>query len=72
MIKHVRYKYAVKVHEEHGVLVAPIIGQVIPKSVASNGLLAHIAQSKYAYQLPLYRQQDIWKDLEVDLSRTIA
>jgi transposase len=69
VIKHVRYKYAVKAHEEHGVLVAPIIGQVIPKSVASNGLLAHIAQSKYAYHLPLYRQQEIWKDLEVDLSR---
>lgn len=70
VIKHVRYKYAIKGHEEHGVLVAPITGQVIPKSVASNGLLAHIAQSKYAYHLPLYRQQEIWKDLEVDLSRS--
>ena len=69
VIKHVRYKYAVKGYEEHGIKIAPIVGQVIPKSVASNGLLAHIAQSKYAYHLPLYRQQEIWKDLEVNLSR---
>ena len=40
VIKHVRYKYAVKGYEEYGVKTAAITGQVIPKSIASNGLLA--------------------------------
>ncbi len=69
VIKHVRYKYAVKGYEEYGVKTAAITGQVIPKSIASNGLLAHIVQAKYSYHLPLYRQQRIWQELEVDLSR---
>ena len=69
VIKHVRYKYAVKGYEEYGVKTAAIKGQAIPKSIASNGLLAHIVQAKYSYHLPLYRQQRIWRELEVDLSR---
>jgi len=28
---------------------------ILPKSLASPGLLAHIAQAKYQYHLPLYR-----------------
>ena len=70
VIKHVRYKYAVKGYEEYGVLTAPIANQAIPKSVASNGLLAHIVQAKYCYHLPLYRQQIIWRELDIDLSRS--
>jgi hypothetical protein len=43
--------------------------QLIPKSIATEGLLAHIAVSKFADGLPLYRQQKIFGRLDVDLSR---
>jgi len=67
VLEHVRFKYAVKDKEELGVKIAKITGQVIPKSLASSGLLASIVQNKYQYHLPLYRQTQIWKDLEVDI-----
>jgi transposase len=35
--------------------------QLIPKSNATAGLLGHIAVSKFADGLPLYRQQKICK-----------
>lgn len=67
ILEHVRFKYAVKDQEELGVKIANITGQAIPKSLASNGLLAHIVQNKYQYHLPLYRQMQIWKDLDVEI-----
>lgn len=69
VLQHVRFKYAVKGKEELGVRIASIIGQAIPKSVASSGLLAHIVQAKYCYHLPLYRQEQIWRELDVHIPR---
>ncbi|MEA2091512.1 MAG: IS66 family transposase [Campylobacterota bacterium] len=43
--------------------------QPIPKSIATAGLLAHIAQAKYCHHLPLYRQEQIWSELDVRLPR---
>jgi transposase len=43
--------------------------QAIPKSLASPGLLAHVAVSKYQDALPLYRQETILRRIGVDLSR---
>jgi transposase len=51
------------------VKIAPAPVQLIPKSIATEGLLAHIAVSKFADGLPLYRQQKIFGRLDVDLSR---
>ena len=65
----VRFKYAVKGREELGVLIAPVANQPIPKSIASASMLAHIAQSKYEYHLPLYRQERIWASLGIDIPR---
>jgi len=42
---------------------------LIPKSNATAGLLAHIAVSKFADGLPLYRQEKIFFRIGVDLSR---
>lgn len=72
VIQHVRIKYAVKTREELGVKLAPMPEQIIPKSIASAGLLAHIAQAKYCYHLPLYRQEQIWRELDVHLPRNSA
>ena len=69
VLLHKRMKYAVKGLEELGVRTARMPLQIIPKSIASAGLLAHTAQAKYQHHLPLYRQEQIWKELDVDLSR---
>jgi len=69
VLLHKRMKYAVKGLEELGVRTAKMPLQIIPKSIASAGLLAHIAQAKYQHHLPLYRQEQIWKELEIDLPR---
>jgi transposase len=70
VIEHIRYKYAVKNKEELGVMIAPMPTQMIPKSIASSSLLAHIAQAKFCHHLPLYRQEAIWKSLDIDLKRS--
>ncbi len=69
VIEHVCFKYAVKDREELGIKIAPLPKQPIPKSVASAGLLAHVATAKYCYHLPLYRQEKIWESLDVHLPR---
>ncbi len=74
VIRNIRPKYACK-HcegvEDDGptVKIAPVPVQLIPKSNATEGLLAHIAVAKFADALPLYRQQKIFDRLGVELSR---
>jgi transposase len=43
--------------------------QLIPKSIASNALLAQIAIQKFLDYLPLYRQEQIFKRHDIALSR---
>ena len=69
VIENVCFKYAVKGKEELGIKTAKIPKQPIPKSIATSGLLAHVATSKYCYHLPLYRQEQIWQSLDVRLPR---
>ncbi len=74
VMRHIRYKYACKNCEgvqDDGptVKIAPAPAQLIPKSIVTEGLLAHILVSKFADALPLYRQQKIFARLGVDLSR---
>jgi transposase len=74
VIRHIRYKYACKScegieSEGPTVKIAPPPVQLIPKSMATEGLIAHIAVSKFADALPLYRQQKMFTRLGVDLSR---
>lgn len=74
VIRHVRYKYACKncegvESEGPTVKIAPAPVQLIPKSIASEGLIAHLVVSKFADGLPLYRQQKIFGRLGIELSR---
>ena len=74
--RHIRYKYACKNCEgveDDGptVRIAPAPVQLIPKSNAGAGLLAHIAVSKFADGLPLYRQQKIFGRLGIEISRAV-
>lgn len=75
VLRHIRYKYACKQCEgveSDGptVKIAPPPVQLIPKSNATEGLLAHIFTSKFADGLPLYRQQKIFARLGLDLPRS--
>jgi transposase len=68
VIRHIRKKYACAQCEQ-GVKIAPAPAQPIPKSLASPGLLAHIAVAKYADALPLYRQEKILQRSGIELPR---
>ncbi len=65
VIRHIRKKYACSCGQ--CIKTAPLPAQPIPKSMASPGLLAHIAVSKYQDALPLYRQETILQRIGVDL-----
>ena len=68
VIRHVRIKYACPCCHL-GVTTAPMPAQPIPKSIASPGLLAHVAVAKYQDGLPLYRQEAILKRSGIELPR---
>lgn len=57
VIEYHRLKYSAP-DEEPGVIVAPAPPSILPKSIASASLLAHIITNKYADGLPLYRQEE--------------
>jgi len=74
VIRHIRLKYACKScegveSEGPTVKIAPVPVQLLPKSIASEGLIAHLIVSKFADGLPLYRQQKIFGRLGIELSR---
>lgn len=70
VIRHVRIKYACP-HCRQGVNLAPMPSQPIPKSLASAGMLAFLAASKYADGLPLYRMESVLRRSGIELDRTV-
>ena len=75
VIRHIRYKYACKSCEgvENGgptVKIAPVPEQIISKSIATPGLLAHIFTAKFVDAVPFYRQEKQFERLGVELNRT--
>jgi transposase len=74
VIRHIRYKYACKQcegveSEEGAVKTAPLPPQLIPQSISTPGLLAHILTAKFADGLPFYRQEKQFVRIGVDLPR---
>ncbi len=67
VLRHIRKKYACPCGQ--CIKTAPLPNQPIPKSLASPGLLAHVAVSKYQDALPLYRQENILQRIGVDIPR---
>jgi len=75
VIRHIRPKYACKNCEgvkDDGpsVKIAPVPPQIIPKSIASPGLLARILTGKFIDHTPFYRQEKQLVRLGVEISRT--
>jgi transposase len=68
VLQHVRKKYACPGCEQC-VKTAPLPAQILPRSNAGPGLLAHIVTSKYVDALPLYRQETIFERHGVHLPR---
>ena len=75
VIRNIRYKYACKNCEgveDDGptVSIARMPEQMIPKSMATPGLLAHILIAKFADALPFYRQEKQFARIGVELPRS--
>jgi transposase len=73
VIEHVRPKYSCRHCEQHGsevkIKIAPVPASAIPKSIATASLLSQIITNKYQYALPLYRQESLFKQYGIELSR---
>ena len=75
VIRHIRPKYACKScegieTEGSTVKIAPPPKQILPKSIASAGLLAQIVTAKFVDALPFYRQEKQFSRLGYEISRT--
>ncbi|WP_168124081.1 IS66 family transposase, partial [Paenibacillus sp. HB172176] len=73
VVEHKRHVYACRRCEQEAIrtpiLTAPMPAPVAPGSLASPSILAHIMSQKYVDSLPLYRQEQAFLRLGVELSR---
>lgn len=73
VIEHVRLKYSCRTCESKGtatnIQIAPVPPSPIPKGISTATLLSQIITSKYQYALPLYRQESLFKQYGIELSR---
>lgn len=73
VVKHVHYVYSCRRCEKEEVttpvITAPMPAPVLPGSPVSPSLLSYIMTQKYEAGLPLYRQEQQFKSLGIDLSR---
>jgi transposase len=73
VVKHVRYVYSCR-HCEHEELNTPVVtaampAPVLPGSLVSPSAMAYIMSQKYVEGMPLYRQEQQFARLGVELSR---
>lgn len=73
VIEHHRLKYACRTCDKQGTTTpikqAPPVPSLLPKSIVTPSLLAQIITAKYQYSLPLYRQETLFQQLGIRLSR---
>lgn len=69
VIEHARIKYACQACQERPA-IAPPPEKVIDKGLAGPGLMAWIAVSKFSDHQPLYRQENIFARLGLDIPRS--
>ena len=73
VIKTIRPKYTCRHCEREGiesaVKTAKMPATPIPKSIATPSLLSQIIMCKYQFGLPLYRQETVFADIGIELSR---
>ena len=73
VIEHVRTVYGCRNCEEEKIAVpvvtAPMPAPALPGSIASSSAIAHVMVQKFMFGLPLYRQEQQWKLLGIEISR---
>ncbi|WP_036581430.1 IS66 family transposase [Paenibacillus darwinianus] len=73
VVRKVRYVYSCRKCErentETPVITAPMPNPALPGSLASPSMLAYTMVQKYGYALPLYRLEEMFSSLGVELSR---
>lgn len=73
VVRHVRYVYACRRCEREElttpIVTAPMPSPVLPGSLVSPSLMAYIMNQKYGEGLPLYRQEQQFTKLGIELSR---
>ncbi|MFI3214307.1 MAG: IS66 family transposase [Eubacteriales bacterium] len=73
VVEHVTYLYSCRTCDKEGtssfIKKADSPKALFPKSIASPSVLAYISNQKYCNAMPLYRQEQDWKRLGVNLSR---
>lgn len=73
VLRNVRLKYSCRQCETTGtkvdIKIADVPPAVIPKSMTTPSLLAQIISSKMHYGLPLYRQEQLFNQAGIELSR---
>ena len=73
VIETIRPKYACKQCEKTGITnhikTPPMPSTPIPKGIATASLLSQLITAKYQYGLPLYRQERLFNDYGISLSR---
>ena len=69
VIQHCRKKYRCTHCKDKAPVTAPLPPQPFPKSHASPELMANIVVSKFLDGLPFYRQEAIWKRVDIHLPR---
>ncbi len=67
--RYVRFKYACRSCAEH-VSIGELPPRPIDKGIPGPGFLAHLITSKYADHLPLYRQQQIYRRVGLEIPRS--
>lgn len=73
IVEHVTYVYSCRNCDKNGeagfIKMAPSPNALIPKSLVSPSVLSYLINQKYVLALPLYRQEQEWNRLGVNLSR---
>ncbi len=74
VIRHIRPQYACKrcegaLDDSKSVKIAPVPPQIIPKGLATAGLLAHVLTAKFCDGLPFYRQEKQFLRMKIEIPR---
>jgi len=73
VVKHERMIYACRNCEKNGVktpvVTAPMPKPVLPGSLASSSVVAHVINEKYVNGMPLYRQEKQWERMGIKFTR---
>lgn len=73
VVHHVKHVYACRNCDQNGIdatiITAPSPNPVLPGSMVSPSLIAFIMDQKYSQALPLYRQEEAFKNFGIDIPR---